>query len=721
MNKILYNTLTFENKDIVEGNCYTQHAMAGESLASDTLDFQVWAEADADLDLKTGFDASDGELITSDSKDLNVLTKAPLTEFNSGDPVLYYFNNVLINKFYLNDVKRVGPRQYNFNCVSAIGLLENSMHYGGIYTGTPITTVLAEILDGMSYTVDSVVATIKLYGWLPYATKRDNLNQITIATALAIKTMSDGTLRITSLSSQNAGTFDNDRTVVGGSVDVVSPCTAVQVVEHMFSEAAETITLLNESFLTQKLVVFPEPVHDLAITGGTILSSGANHAVVQGSGAVLLTGKKYLHTIKRITEGSVTGGINDKVLSVESATLVTSLNSSAVAKKLYEAFSKTKVIKSDVLYGDERPGDVVDIINPYTAVQESAMTKKMAISMSGYLKASAEFIADYAPSGVITGYQNRVILTSGSSWTIPAGVEEIRAVLVGGGQGGQGGLNGSPGGQGTRLPSTYRQYMQTTDDYITEANNGNGGEGGAAGQGGLGGKVLDTGPLMVTPGAAISYSLGTGGPGGSPNGGLGSLGGNTTFGAFSSASGSPVTDGYVDIFNAEIYGISGFQGYPGEKGSGKDNPSHVRVIRQAIGGGAVYYIYNGYMGASEWAYFWIGDSSNTKYGYGMGGSGGGGAFISNGATGGPGNAEVNNGYGFVDGGTGGNGANGSAGGSATIFGSGGHGGHGGGGGGGGGGYVNPNGDTYEWPGAGGPGGSGGAGGNGKSGCIIIYY
>lgn len=84
-------------------------------------------------------------------------------------------------------------------------------------------------------------------------------------------------------------------------------------------------------------------------------------------------------------------------------------------------------------------------------------------------------------------------LNSGTSWTVPAGVEFVNATLIGGGGGGGGGDN-------------------TTN---------------ARGSDGLGGQIVTT-TVTTTPGASITYAIGTGGSGGGTNT-TGTTGGTTTF------------------------------------------------------------------------------------------------------------------------------------------------------------------------------------------------
>ena len=100
----------------------------------------------------------------------------------------------------------------------------------------------------------------------------------------------------------------------------------------------------------------------------------------------------------------------------------------------------------------------------------------------------------------------RVIsLTSGSSWTVPAGVKFVNVTLFGGGGGGGGAGNVTSG-------------MQA--------------------QNGAGGQSIKSN-LSTTPGASISYTIGAGGTAGAAGNNNGGDGGTTTFtGATSALGGS---------------------------------------------------------------------------------------------------------------------------------------------------------------------------------------
>lgn len=125
-----------------------------------------------------------------------------------------------------------------------------------------------------------------------------------------------------------------------------------------------------------------------------------------------------------------------------------------------------------------------------------------------------------APAG---GGKTRKVetLTSGSSWTVPAGVEYVVATLQGGGGGGGTGENlGSP----------------------------NEGQNGKPGQ-----RVIST--VTTTPGASISYTIGAGGIASSGSGG--GTGGTTTFTGATSATGG-LGGGSSDAAGVAGTAVAGF-------------------------------------------------------------------------------------------------------------------------------------------------------------------
>lgn len=653
VNKITFDTYTFAGNDINKFKIHVETGLLTDKLALDTL-----------------------------SVEIKSTTRPEITRYT---PVTVYRGSNIRGVFFNGTIEEIGTNLYSLYAESYLALLDYDKHVGGMYTAETVGNVIADIMGDVPYTINPDVAALKLYGYLPYASKRENLQQILIATGAAVRKNTDGTLNFTVLTGSSVGAFTSEKIFIGGSLSEESITTAVQVTEHSYVPITDSITLFTEAFTDIRTAIFSEPAHNLTCTNGTILESSANHAKIQGAGNVTLTGQKYRHTTKILTKGTILNTPEDKILTVSNATLITAINSSSVAQRLYKYASCNKTIKQNVLPTISTSGDMVEVSHPYKIDLLNAAIQTMDFNLSNTMRAAAEFLIGYEPQGISAGYKNRVLITTNSNFIVPEDVNEIRVVLIGGGKGGANGANGENGSSGSNSSSLSR---------------GNGGKGGKAGEPGTGGKVFDT-TIEVTPGQSISATMGVGGASGLD-------GTATTFGTLTSAIGA--IGEYVDVMTAERFAIAGSAGFDGADGQGASGSQGGNIVEDG------FIIYSGGVPGAKVT---MRISSSLVIGA-QGGGGSGAAYGNNGTNGADGEVSMNYGYGQADGGNGAPGASAISRTAATIYGAGGDGGHGGGGGGGGGDCYHTDSD-YAWVGSGGGGGAGGAGGAGANGCIIIYY
>lgn len=87
---------------------------------------------------------SDGQIYALDVEEVNEVSNLILLP--EGTPIWYYRDNVLIGKFYLNSVKRLGKNKYELDCVSVVGILDKMRHSGGLFLGAKFGDVLKDIL-----------------------------------------------------------------------------------------------------------------------------------------------------------------------------------------------------------------------------------------------------------------------------------------------------------------------------------------------------------------------------------------------------------------------------------------------------------------------------------------------------------------------------------------------------------------------------------------------
>lgn len=678
----------FDNASIKSCATVLTSALVGDELAYDIFTPVIYTEAYINLAYAT----SDRELYMTADGDMYMCffdASVGVKTLPYGTPVWYYSDDVLMGKFYSKTVERISVTDFEIYAVSSVGILDGQIHNGGIYVGQSFETVATDIIGGaVKFSCTADVANIQVFGWLPVATKRENLHQLLFASGANLIKDENGDVLFSYLETGTAKQVSDDRLFVGGSVLYNTPASRVEVTEHTFlsldSDAVVTLydnTDGSGAAHNTRVEFSGAPIHDLTATGTIVIhESGVNYAVISGTGT--LTGKTYSHTMRIISREAESSNAEQKTVSVTEATLVSVLNSNAVAERLYAYYSSAQTINSEIVVNGEKPGDQIVFNNPYSE-QVTAFLASMDINASSFLRASCELIAGYVPiSGGGSSYTKVEVLTGSGTWENTDGAESARIVLIGGGQGGSSGAYGKDG-------ASSRYYEDITNGA---------GEGGASGSGGLGGLILVE-DIALDGVASVEFSCGVGGQGGvkSSSGIIaGSDGTATTFGEYTSAGGTRTKVGVTNLFTGEVFGLPGKAGIAGARGS-DESGSHTLVYK-----GVVYY--PGARGKTN-----VFEDNYTAYG----GFGGGPAAGANGNAGSQGVGEyVSDTFDCTVGGQGGAGANAVAPDATAGYGHGGNGGNGGGGGG--------IGGRGEYIGHAGSGGAGSDGGSGGDGLILIY-
>lgn len=147
-------------------------------------------------------------------------------------------------------------------------------------------------------------------------------------------------------------------------------------------------------------------------------------------------------------------------------------------------------------------------------------------------------------------FEEREIITESGTWTVPEGVTTIRIILVGGGYGGGDGEHGN----------TYVADVPYSSAEPHDPQNG---------ADGAGGKVF---AATIECGAGQTFVVT-----------IGAAETATTFGAYSSANGESIPEGYTDILDGSVYGRSGVAApLPGSGDGGKGGRAGQREISHEI-------------------------------------------------------------------------------------------------------------------------------------------
>lgn len=537
MNQIIYSKWVFEDDDIRSAQIYRATSLIADSLEPNTLNATVRC---------------------SDSSILEFEQDTRLTYVHSTDLPAY---------FYIQDITRTGPDEYAISAMSAIGrLIHGEQHYGGIYTGQTVGQVIPEICGPVPCVVKTNLQDVQIYGWLPIASRRDNLAQILFAVGAWIRDDLDGVLHIERLWDGYTANITQSQIYQGPSMSYGAKVTQVVVTEHQYVQGGEEVTLFEGQSQQGDIITFSEPAYNLRASGFSILESNANYAKITAGNGTLI-GSAYIHNTRQIS-ADVSQAAEPNVVTVSDATLVSLVNSSDVAQRLAQYYACLATFDGDILPGQQLDGNVVGIYDPFDRQMVQACLKSLDIKISGTLKATVSALVGFKPPQVDDSQtlDERIVLTGSGTYQIPAGTTLIRYVLISGAQGGH---CGQKGGDVGTSPSVSWSDPTWGDQYrgCGLADGGVGGEGGAPG---AGARILE-GTLDISDIASIPYSCGLGGLGAAydPDDPDGSAGSDTELGAATTAGAQAPEAGYTDPITGEKYGGIGDQGIPGGKGAGK--------------------------------------------------------------------------------------------------------------------------------------------------------
>lgn len=585
----------------------------------------------------------------------------------------------------------------------------------------------ATIVNGISYLNGCYDDTVS--GWIKPGTKRTALYQVLYALNLCMYSNDEGKVIISRLTNGVSGSISDDKIYNSGSEEKVEKTRNLYLTEHVYSQTSGSQVVFDNTAsvsVTNTAVLYSvQPVYGAPTASGlTVSAYNCNAAVVTGLGK--LTAVPYEHS-QIVHEYQVSSDLDGRDISVPDATLVTVLNVNNVMDRL-KAFYNNNIVKvqNSIIYGGEKCGFEYSFKNVFGEAITARLSSFTA-TISSIVKLACVYYKNYiAPSSGGSGYTHSEVITSNTVWRVPSGVTSFHVVLIGGGNGGSSGLAGQNG----YFPVTESQIV--IDEYPV-GTQGEKALGGAAGQNGNPGKIYEFN--VTSPSSTYAITIGAGGAGGSSTESettrnSGANGGNTTFGNYSSSSGSYRENGYTNTLTGQRYAYSLVDYSSRQKGANggylyKSGNNIVYVNGESVTNpftGATYS--GGKKGAAVSKV--IDGETYTKYG----GCGSGALFNMNGLNGTDPEIENNTslpGYGANAGSVGYNDhkAYPNSVPSVSIYGSGGYGGFGGAAGGCVGCRKRGSGDYYyETNYVGlkrGLGQRGGAGGSGVNGCVIIYY
>jgi|GEM_PF-3334628 len=286
--------------------------------------------------------------------------------FQAKQPLSVAEGTELIGVWYIDTHDETGVNAYDIAAIGLKGLLDRqSNHMGGIYDGTAASVVCADILGSIPYVLDSSLRDVSVYGWLPIASPRDNLLQLAFRLGAIVDDSRRDYISIRPPETGDAtDALTGARAYEKGKISTSSLVTTVYLTVHRYAVSSETEQLFSGTLTGTERVEFSEPHSGLTISGGTIGSSGANYAVITGTGgAVTLTGYKYIHTTSVISRSNPlrTASDTENPRKAENMTLISPNDAAERLAALYEHYLRVRTVKGKFVTNGNYPGQRVTV------------------------------------------------------------------------------------------------------------------------------------------------------------------------------------------------------------------------------------------------------------------------------------------------------------------------------------------------------------------------
>lgn len=285
--------------------------------------------------------------------------------FQQKQPLSVFFNGELKATTFVKKSTRKAKRLWNIQSEDYIGLLDSIPYDGGIYTNKNAVELLTDIFTvaKVPYIIDEVFANAVVTGYIPFTTCRDALMQVAFAIQAVVDTSNSEVVKVFALEEDVKQTVPLNRIMQGQNFADDETVTGVEVTVHTYKTIIETVDVYDATESgtgTNIFVKFSEPLHDLSITNGEIVSSGTNYAVINANTGCILQGQQYEHTTqtRRKNNPVVLASEVEKIVAVDKATLVSQYNIDNVLEKCYNWLIKTnstnlKIVEGKhVQYGD---------------------------------------------------------------------------------------------------------------------------------------------------------------------------------------------------------------------------------------------------------------------------------------------------------------------------------------------------------------------------------
>lgn len=297
--------------------------------------------------------------------------------------------------FYLSEWSNTSDTLADFTATDAVGLLDAAPHNGGIYD-TTAGELVADVLAGYEYQLDPALEKERLRGYLPIGTRRSALQQVAFALGAVVDCSRSDKIKIYLPPERSSSLITYQRKMMGSKVSLRALITGVAVTAHQYQLGSATEELYKDTLPKgTHQITFSEPAAHITATGGQLIQSGNNYAVVQVAkeGEVIITGRKYTdaQTVTQRRAADLPPNVQDNVLQVEEATLISPERAEAVALRILDYYARRYEQQFEMVAGDELLSDML-IVESFGGEKVRGVLEKMEFDLTGGYRADVKVV-----------------------------------------------------------------------------------------------------------------------------------------------------------------------------------------------------------------------------------------------------------------------------------------------------------------------------------------
>lgn len=307
------------------------------------------------------------EEITNNNKALNINQSDLVVLPNNTTGVLFqrtlpfsiYRNDVLYGRFFVDSSTSNSDKSlYKLKVSDYIKTLDGQSYLGGIYSNVTVATLIADILGDIPYSLDASLGAYTISGYLPILTKREALRQVAFCTNAFVDTSRSDKIIITPLSTSSSATI-NKSDILSLAITQENIVTKIELnTELLTTRNASTDEIYNATLNGTTSILFDSPKFNLTISGGTIVSSNCNYAIISGTGGtVVLSGQTYEQYIN-VTNKTNSYTVSTDIEKIDSYSTTLTCNNINLLNLL--TFVEFK-IKSKFMMGSIKVGDIISL------------------------------------------------------------------------------------------------------------------------------------------------------------------------------------------------------------------------------------------------------------------------------------------------------------------------------------------------------------------------